>query len=123
MKIDEFIEEYCQDIKERFKESKSLVEELGLPYDTTITDDTGEEIPVVYAGKTAIPVMDIITSKAEDFAVMYPDFECRELYDNYMSSLEFEDGPDAVQHIRKLIQKEQDRVQAFTEDNSLSEML
>ncbi len=121
MKLMEFVDKYCSDLVEHYQEKNKALELDDLPYDDIIEDDTGEKIKVVYAGQKAIPVMDIISSTREDFAVLYPDFESRELYDRYIEQLVFWDGEEAVRHIQLMMRREQERVKAFNEDNSLAD--
>lgn len=123
MKIAEFVDKYCADIKALYKERSRLLDNYDLPFDDEIEDDAGQRLQVVYAGDIAIPVADIITSTREDFARLYPSFECRELYDRYVNSLIMLEGEEALNHIRGSMKREQDRVRAFSVDNELSEML
>lgn len=102
-------------------ESKSPLEEL--PNDGVYIDDSGERIPYVLCEGEEIPVMDIITNSAEDFARQYPSMEARELYANYIDSLVILDGPDALNHIRDTLLKEENKIKAFSEQNSLADSL
>jgi hypothetical protein len=54
---------------------------------------------------------------------MYPDFECRELYDQYIDGLVLLEGEEAVNRIRNMMKREQDRVDAFKQHNSFTEAL
>lgn len=123
MKMQEFIDKYCEDIKSLCKNRASLLDDFDLPYDDVEEDDSGQPVKVVYCGQYTIPILDIITTTKEDFARNYPDFACRELYDNYVSSLIMLEGEDAVNHIRNVIQHEQERVLAFAQDNTLADMV
>ena len=67
--------------------------------------------------------MDILTSTREDFARLYPSFECRELYDRYVDSLIMLEGADALNHIKEVMNREKERIQSFNQENSLSEMV
>lgn len=119
----EFIAKYCADIKQRSEARKNLIDMEDLPHDEIITDESGQKIPIVLCCGKEIPVMDIITSTEEDFARLYPDMECREMYRMYIEALTILDGEEAVNHIRNTMSREQERVKAFSEDNELSQML
>lgn len=101
--------------------AKSPLEEL--PNDGVYIDDSGERIPYVLCEGDEIPVMDIITNCADDFARLYPSMEAQELYASYIDSLIILDGPDALSHIRDTLLQEQNRVKAFSEKNSLADAL
>lgn len=97
MLIHEFIVEYCQDIVETYTATHSkLLDSFDLPYDDEIEDDSGELMKVVYCGEKAIPINDILSMSKSDFARVYPDFECRDLYDKYIESLVMLEGEDAL---------------------------
>ena len=97
MLIHEFIVEYCQDIVETYTATHSkLLDSFDLPYDDEIEDDSGELMKVVYCGEKAIPINDILSMSKSDFARVYPDFECRDLYDKYIESLIMLEGEDAL---------------------------
>lgn len=123
MRMQEFIDKYCEDIKALCKDRATLLDDFDLPFDDIEEDDSGQQVKVIYCGQYTIPILDIITSTKEDFARSYPDFACRELYDNYVGSLIMLEGEDAVNHIRNVIQREQERVAAFAQDNSLADMV
>lgn len=123
MRMMEFINTYCADIKALYKERSRLLDDYDLPYDDEIEDDAGQLMKVVYAGTKVIPIADIITSTREDFARMYPSFECRDLYDKYVAALIMFEGEDALTHIRGSMQREQERVKAFNADSELSDMV
>ena len=50
-----------------------------------------------------IPINDILSMSKSDFARVYPDFECRDLYDKYIESLIMLEGDDAQNHIRSVL--------------------
>lgn len=116
MLIHEFIVEYCQDIVETYTATHSkLLDSFDLPYDDEIEDDSGELMKVVYCGEKAIPINDILSMSKSDFARVYPDFECRDLYDKYIESLVMLDGEDALNHIRSVLDQERQRIKEFSE--------
>ena len=116
MLIHEFIVEYCQDIVETYTATHSkLLDSFDLPYDDEIEDDSGELMKVVYCGEKAIPINDILSMSKSDFARVYPDFECRDLYDKYIESLIVLEGEDALNHIRSVLDQERQRIKEFSE--------
>lgn len=116
MLIHEFIVEYCQDIVEIYTATHSkLLDSFDLPYDDEIEDDSGELMKVVYCGEKAIPINDILSMSKSDFARVYPDFECRDLYDKYIESLIMLEGEDALNHIRSVLDQERQRIKEFSE--------
>ena len=116
MLIHEFIVEYCQDIVETYTDTHSkLLDSFDLPYDDEIEDDSGELMKVVYCGEKAIPINDILSISKSDFARVYPDFECRDLYDKYIESLIMLEGEDALNHIRSVLDQERQRIKEFSE--------
>lgn len=116
MLIHEFIVEYCQDIVETYTATHSkLLDSFDLPYDDEIEDDSGELMKVVYCGEKAIPINDILSMSKSDFARVYPDFECRDLYDKYIESLIMLEGEDALNHIRNVLDQERQRIKEFSE--------
>lgn len=116
MLIHEFIVEYCQDIVETYTATHSkLLDSFDLPYDDEIEDDSGELMKVVYCGEKAIPINDILSMSKSDFARVYPDFECRDLYDKYIESLIMLEGGDALNHIRSVLDQERQRIKEFSE--------
>ena len=116
MLIHEFIVEYCQDIVETYTATHSkLLDSFDLPYDDEIEDDSGELMKVVYCGEKAIPINDILSMSKSDFARVYPDFECRDLYDKYIESLVMLEGEDALYHIRSVLDQERQRIKEFSE--------
>lgn len=116
MLIQEFIVEYCQDIVETYTATHSkLLDSFDLPYDDEIEDDSGELMKVVYCGEKAIPINDILSMSKSDFARVYPDFECRDLYDKYIESLIMLEGEDALNHIRSVLDQERQRIKEFSE--------
>lgn len=116
MLIHEFIVEYCQDIIETYTATHSkLLDSFDLPYDDEIEDDSGELMKVVYCGEKAIPINDILSMSKSDFARVYPDFECRDLYDKYIESLIMLEGEDALNHIRSVLDQERQRIKEFSE--------
>jgi hypothetical protein len=116
MLIHEFIIEYCQDIVETYTATHSkLLDSFDLPYDDEIEDDSGELMKVVYCGEKAIPINDILSMSKSDFARVYPDFECRDLYDKYIESLIMLEGEDALNHIRSVLDQERQRIKEFSE--------
>lgn len=70
---------------------------------------------VVYCGEKAIPINDILSMSKSDFARVYPDFECRDLYDKYIESLIMLEGEDALNHIRSVLDQERQRIKEFSE--------
>ena len=116
MLIHEFIVEYCQDIVETYTATHSkLLESFDLPYYDEIEDDSGELMKVVYCGEKAIPINDILSMSKSDFTRVYPDFECRDLYDKYIESLIMLEGEDALNHIRSVLDQERQRIKEFSE--------
>lgn len=116
MLIHEFIVEYCQDIVETYTATHSkLLDSFDLPYDDEIEDDSGELMKVVYCGEKVIPINDILSMSKSDFARVYPDFECRDLYDKYIESLIMLEGEDALNHIRSVLDQERQRIKEFSE--------
>ena len=116
MLIHEFIVEYCQDIVETYTATHSkLLDSFDLPYDDEIEDDSGELMKVVYCGEKAIPINDILSMSKSDFARVYPNFECRDLYDKYIESLIMLEGEDALNHIRSVLDQERQRIKEFSE--------
>lgn len=116
MLIHEFIVEYCQDIVETYTATHSkLLDSFDLPYDDEIEDDSGELMKVVYCGEKAISINDILSMSKSDFARVYPDFECRDLYDKYIESLVMLEGEDALNHIRSVLDQERQRIKEFSE--------
>ena len=116
MLIHEFIVEYCQDIVETYTATHSkFLDSFDLPYDDEIEDDSGELMKVVYCGEKAIPINDILSMSKSDFARIYPDFECRDLYDKYIESLIMLEGEDALNHIRSVLDQERQRIKEFSE--------
>ena len=116
MLIHEFIVEYCQDIVETYTATHSkLLDSFDLPYDDEIEDDSGELMKVVYCGEKAIPINDILSMSKSDFARVYPDFECRDLYDKYIESLIMLEGEDALNRIRSVLDQERQRIKEFSE--------
>lgn len=116
MLIHEFIVEYCQDIVETYTATHSkLLDSFDLPYDDEIEDDSGELMKVVYCGEKSIPINDILSMTKADFARVYPDFECRDLYDKYIESLIMLEGEDALNHIRSVLDQERQRIKEFSE--------
>lgn len=116
MLIHEFIVEYCQDIVETYTATHSkLLDSFDLSYDDEIEDDSGELMKVVYCGEKAIPINDILSMSKSDFARVYPDFECRDLYDKYIESLIMLEGEDALNHIRSVLDQERQRIKEFSE--------
>ena len=124
MRMHEFVEKYCGDIKAIYSNTVDLLEEdYDLPFDAEIEDDSGQKVKVVFAGDTAVPVLDIVSTDRSDFIRMYPDFECRELYDQYIDGLVLLEGEEEVNRIRNMMKREQDRVDAFKQHNSFTEAL
>lgn len=124
MRIREFVDKFCADLKSLYENTASILdEEYDLPFDDEIEDDSGNTLKVVYAGTLAIPILDIITSDRSDFVKMYPTFEARELYDNYIGALTLLEGEEAVYHIRNAMRLEQERISVFKNKNSLASQL
>lgn len=123
MKIQEFIDTYYPEVRDRAKQMEKYSKLEELPHDGVSYDESGEKVPYVLCNGDEIPVIDIITNTEEDFAKIYPDMEARELYKNYIEALTILDGEDALMHIRNTMRREQARVKAFSEDNSLTDML
>lgn len=124
MRIREFVDKYCADLKSVYSDTASILdEEYDLPFDVEIEDDSGTLVKVVYAGDVPIPILDIITSDRSDFIKAYPTFEARELYDNYIGALTILEGEDAVFHMRNIMRQEQERISIFKNKNSLSSQL
>ena len=94
---------------------RKLLDSFDLPYDDEIEDDSGELMKVVYCGEKAIPINDILSMSKSDFARVYPDFECRDLYDKYIESLIMLEGEDALNHIRSVLDQERQRIKEFSE--------
>ena len=116
MLIHEFIVEYCQEIVETYTATYSnLLDSFDLPYDDEIEDDYRELMKVVYCCEKAIPINDILSMSKSDFARVYPDFECRDLYDKYIESLIMLEGEDALNHIRSVLDQERQRIKEFSE--------
>ncbi|MCM1440599.1 MAG: hypothetical protein NC131_15590 [Roseburia sp.] len=124
MRIREFVDTYCADLKSLFENTASILdEEYDLPFEDEIEDDAGNTMKVVYAGTTPIPILDIITSDRSDFVKLYPTFEARELYDSYIGALTLLEGEEAVYHIRNAMRMEQERISIFKNKNSLAGQL
>lgn len=124
MRIREFVDKFCADLKSLYENTASILdEEYDLPFDDEIEDDSGNSMKVVYAGTLAIPILDIITSDRSDFVKMYPTFEARELYDNYIGALTLLEGEEAVYHIRNAMRLEQERISVFKNKNSFASQL
>lgn len=115
MLIRDFAREYCSDIVESYKAAHSkLLDSFDLPYDDEIEDESGELMKVVYCGEKVIPINDILSMSREDFARIYPDFDCRELYDKYIDSIVMLEGEDALNHIRGVLDRERQRIEEFS---------
>lgn len=123
MKIHEYIDKYCPEMREYAAACREYSELEELPHDGVSLDESGERVPYVLCNGDEIPIMDIITSTEEDFARQYPDMECRMLYKSYIDALTILDGEEALMHIRNSIRREQERVKAFSEQNDLADSL
>lgn len=124
MRMPEFIDKYCADIKALYVSTDAILDDgLDLPYDDIIEDDSGRKMKIVWSGEVAIPINDIITSDRSDFIRMYPSFDCRELYDNYMNALIILDGEEAVKKIRNEIMREKQRIDNFGIADELVDMI
>lgn len=120
MLMPEFVQTYCSDLVSLYGSADST-DKFNLPCDDTIEDDSGEKVQVVYCGKQAIPVLDIVTLDEDDFAQIYPSFEARELYKSYLDTIKILDGEEALNHIRNEMRREQERVKTFSQETEIAD--
>lgn len=115
MKIFEFIAEYCQDLVEKFRQEKSLIDLSEFAHDAIIKDEEGTDIPVVCVDGHNIPVSDFLSLDKTDFTAVWKTPGCAEAYDNYISALEILEGEEALSRIRRAITAERERLSADVE--------
>lgn len=115
MKIFEFIAEFCQDLVNKSKQEKELIDLNEFAHDDVITDAEGNKIPVVCVDGLSIPVGDFLSMDKSDFVSVWKTPGCSEAYDNYISALEILEGEEALSRIRKAITAERERLSADVE--------
>ena len=110
MRIFEFIGKYCQDIVDKVRADKQLVDLTGFPYDELITNKKGQAIPVVYVDGVAVPIKDFFTMTKSDFVEDYKLPSAAESYDNYLENFTILEGEAALSRVRLSLQDEVDRL-------------
>ena len=115
MKMYEFIGTYCQDLVEKARQERDLIDLSEFAHDAVVTDAEGNQIPVVCVDGHDIPVSDFLTLDKTDFTNVWKTPACAEAYDNYISALEILEGEEALSRIRKAILAERDRLSADVE--------
>ena len=110
MRIFEFIDKYCQDLVEANNASRQLVDLSEFPHDDVITDLEGKKIPIVIAEGHEIPINDFFTSTRDDFMRMWQFPSAGQVYDNYNEALEILEGEDVIDHVRKVMAQERERL-------------
>ena len=111
MRILGFIDKYCQDLLEDNKRERKLFDFSEFPNDGTVTDSEGNIIPIVVINGVDVPVSDFLSLVKPEFLKAYPLQEAEEIYDRYISALEFFEGEEAVSRIRNAMQAERERLQ------------
>lgn len=110
MTIYTFIDQYCKDLVEKNKVSKTLMALEGLPRDDVIEDDEGNVIPVVIVDGNNIPVSDFLTMDKHDFLKVWTSPGAEEALDNYISALTILEGEEALNKIRNAVRAETERL-------------
>lgn len=108
--IFQFINEYCQDLVEKVKQEKELIDLSEFAHDAIVHDIEGNAIPVVIVDGQDIPVSDFLTLNRKDFLAIWKTESCPEAYDNYVSALEIMEGEEALSRIRNAILMERERL-------------
>lgn len=103
MKIYEFMEKYCQDLLEKDKQRKELIDMTTFPHDGIEQSPDGRDVPVVYVGNLSVPVSEFLCMTKADFTYVYKDPMAAECYDNYVSALEIIEGEDVINMIRNRV--------------------
>lgn len=117
MNIKEFAVLYCQDIIERAGKSKDVFGLEGFSYDEIIEDDSGKKVKVINTANFQIPLVDILGMRRSEFENIWPETECLQAYDDYVSTIIILEGKEALDEIRNAIAREQDRLSRFVDVN------
>lgn len=124
MLIGEFIEQYCQDIVEKSKKVKEVLEELDFTYDAIVENSDGERIEVIYADdQTEIPIRDILSLSDLDFRRTHPSKASYEAYKAYLSNFIILEGEEVLNQIRNEMKQSRERIERYANldvDNMLS---
>lgn len=110
MNIFAFIDQYCQDIIEKVKADKRLVDLSGFPCDEVIVDGKGKSIPVVYVDGVPIPIKDFFSMTKADFLNDYKLPSANEAYDNYLDNFTILEGEAVLSQLRISLQAEMERL-------------
>lgn len=117
MKMPEFISKYCQDIVNKNKQEKSLIDSMDLDfsYDAVIDSEDGSTIKIIYTDEgKEIPIGDILGLKDTEFRRLYPDKKDYEAYKNYLSAFVIIEGEEVLNQIRNEIQKSKERIEKLS---------
>ncbi len=126
MYIQEFIQKYCRDLLHSNSVEKSMFGfNDDLEYDYIIYDVDGAPVRVIQVDNLEIPITDIIQLEKEDFLKYYSSPHAEEAYDNYLNSIDFLFGEEAVFYLRNQIKqateklkKECEMMQTWSDLNS-----
>lgn len=111
MYIQEFIGKYCRDLLQTNKMERSMYD-IGdeLEYDHIVYDIDNKPIRVIQIDNLEVPVMDIILMDKESFLHCYKAPHAEVIYDNYLQSLSFLHGEEALAYLRNKIKEETDKL-------------
>ena len=114
MKLQEFINKYCQHILEKRKE----MENNGLvhrDYDREIFDDNGDLIKVLDVGDYTIPVDDVFDLPDEDYEKRYPGQEAAEARRLYLKGFVVIEGEELLHEIENSVRKTTTKINEYAQ--------
>ncbi len=111
MYIQEFIQQYCRDMLQTRSAERELFNfNDDLEYDDIVYDIDNKPIRVVFVDNLEVPVTDIVSMDKESFLHCYNSPHAGEMYDNYLASMEFLYGEEAMAYLRNQIRHEAERL-------------
>lgn len=118
MKILEFVEKYCADIVQNFKDSSNLIDWTILPYDEKLEID-GKMTPVVYIDSQPVQVQDFVAMEKSEFTREHPTPSAGEAFDNYIDGLEIIEGPEFLTYLQNKMRAAAKKVEDDSEAYSV----
>lgn len=113
MNIKEFALLHCKDTLRRAEREEEVFDISGFSFDAIIQDEDGAKIPVLYTLSHQVPLMDVLSMGRADFEKIWPQKECLDMYDTYVSTLTILEGEDALFAIRNRLRAEQLRIAEY----------
>lgn len=115
MKIQEFAVKYCPDLLDRAKREATLFDLSDFQYDEEIVEEDGTRVKVLDTPSFQIPLSDVLGMTREEFATVWPQEECLDLYDRYISTLTITEGPEVLQEVQQAIRREQEKLSLYSQ--------